>query len=78
MPSALRSPACPHGLPDLPEKDRAKLREGNALVDRAGQLQRLVLSLGILGGEENPASSYLWSLLSRQKFLQCSSVLDVQ
>ena len=77
MPSALRSPACPRGLPDLPENDRAKLREGNALADRAGQLQRLALSLGVLGGEENPASSYLWALASRQKFLQLVSVQDV-
>ena len=36
MPSALRSPAQPRGLAGLAPKDQAKLREGNALADRAG------------------------------------------
>ena len=78
MPSALRSPAQPRGLPGLTGKDKAKLQEGNALADRAGQLQRLAYALHVPGGEENPYSSYLWQLRNRVLFGRQPHVHDVR
>ncbi|CAK0877963.1 unnamed protein product [Prorocentrum cordatum] len=51
MPAALRSPQQPRGLAGLPPRGAAKLAEGNALADRAGQLARLTLGRKIPGGE---------------------------
>eukprot|EP00974_Lingulodinium_polyedra_P120765 11176350-Lingulodinium_polyedra.AAC.1 len=70
MPSALRSAAHPRGLPNLGRADQAKVTEGNALADKAGQLQRLAFAMRLPGGEENPATSFLWQLCSRCRFVQ--------
>ena len=67
MPGPLRSNAFVRGLPNLPEKDQEKLRVSNMLADFAGSLIRAARKLNIPGGEENPATSFLWLFPSRAK-----------
>ena len=43
-------------------------------TDRAGILQRLAYHYNILGGEENPCTSFPWVLPSQLKFMQCPRV----
>ncbi|CAK0845831.1 unnamed protein product, partial [Prorocentrum cordatum] len=76
MPAALRSPQQPRGLSGLPPRDAAKLADGSALADRAGQLARPALERKIPGGEENPAQSFPWALRSRGRFLAQLGVFD--
>ncbi|CAK0796024.1 unnamed protein product [Prorocentrum cordatum] len=77
MPAALRPPQQPRGLAGLPPRGAAKLAEGNALADRAGQLARLALEREVPGGEENPAQPHLWALPSRGRFLLQPNAFDV-
>ncbi len=42
------------GLPGLSTKDSEKISLGNRLADRAGQIQRLCLLHGVVGGEKTP------------------------
>ena len=73
MPCALRSSEFPRGLPDLPEQDAQKLALSNFLGDKAGRLQQIAYDMRIPGGEENPASSFLWLQPERQKMQERSS-----
>ncbi|CAK0886602.1 unnamed protein product, partial [Prorocentrum cordatum] len=75
-PAALRSPQQPRGLSGPPPRGAAKLAEGSALADRAGQLGRLALERRIPGGAENPAQSFLWALRSRARFPAQPDVFD--
>ena len=65
MPTALRSAERPRGLPDLAERDQARVVKANTLIDRAAQLLRLLEKLGIPACEENPWLSFLWWFRSR-------------
>ena len=75
FPCALRSAEHLSGLPDLPARDRELVRTSNLLAARAAAIQRLCIQLGVPGGEENPASSFLWDLPSRKKTHQHPRVL---
>eukprot|EP00959_Pyramimonas_sp_CCMP1952_P035279 739118-Pyramimonas_sp.AAC.1 len=66
----------PEGLPHLKDKDRAKLAESNRLAQRALALLQLAAQRNIPGGEENPESSFLWLLRSRQKFAERFKTVD--
>ena len=70
MPCALRGPLAVRGLPGLTGRDLEALKLSNFTADVAGRLQHLAYQLGIPGGEENPASSYLWQLPARLKMIQ--------
>ena len=76
MPRALRSPDFPEGLPHLEGRDREVLMESNRLAQRALALLRLAAERDIPGGEENPHSSFLWELPSRQKFAERYRITD--
>ena len=60
MPEPLRTNPRIQEVPNLLPKDAAKLRVSNQLADCAGALIKQAKSLGIHGGEENPATSFLW------------------
>ena len=78
MPQPLRSTEFPRGLANLSEKDSEKLRIYNKLGHFAAELQKIALRMNIPGGEENPASSFLWLQRSRQwmqRQEQCSSYI---
>ena len=70
MPCALRSPLAVRGLANLKGRDRQALQASNFMADVAGRLEHLAYKLGIPGGEENPASSYLWQFPSRKRLVQ--------
>ena len=76
MPGALRDRLHVRGLPGLVGKDLAGARLGNLLADRAGVLARMAYDRNLAGGEENPASSFLWLLRSRELFLRRPRVAD--
>ena len=59
MPGPLRSTMEPHGLPDLSEADRQRVALANLLADCTRVLLRAGLERGLVGGEENPAFSFL-------------------
>ena len=63
-PSALRSAEHPRGLPEC--RHLPKVRDANVLAQRAAEAARLAHARGIPGGEDNPASSFLWDLPSRR------------
>jgi len=70
MPNRLRDAQHVRGLSGLREKDRQALLRSNMLADRGGILARMAYQLNIPGGEENPASSWLWRFQSRQAFFK--------
>ena len=76
MPCRLRSAEHVRGLPDLLPKDHEAVRRGNLLADRVAALQSLAADLKVLGGEENPGSSWLWKLRSRATFAERPQVSD--
>ena len=76
-PCALRSLSCIRGLPNLSARDREEVALSNRLADRSGQLATLAYETGIRGGEENPASSYLWDFESRKRFARLPSARAV-
>ena len=51
-----------HGLPDLSEKDRAKVREGNALCYFSCRCLEAATSAGIVSSLEQPWSSFMWKM----------------
>ena len=67
MPRQLRSELHPRGLPGLPPGDQAQVVLGNACADRAEVLAAQAYRRGLPGGEENPATSWLWTLPSRAR-----------
>ena len=67
MPRRLRDAQHVRGLPELAASDRQLCNLSNMLADRAGRLQTLAYDYGLLGGEENPNSSWLWSFPFRKK-----------
>ena len=77
MPLPLRSRTFLRGLPDLSANERAKVTMSNRLADRGGQLQQLSHAVGIIGGEENPASSFLWDFPSRINFARRAGATPV-
>jgi hypothetical protein len=76
VPCRLRDAAHLRGLPGLSLKDSATVQRGNRLADRVGVLQRLAVEMKVIGGEENPGSSWLWQLPSRVAFLRPPSVSE--
>jgi hypothetical protein len=68
-PGALRDDLHVDGKCDLSSADMMKVRAGNRLARRVAELQQICLRMGIAGGEENPATSWLWKLPSRQRLL---------
>ena len=73
MPVALRSPAHPEGLPDLPPREHALLQLSNKLAQAAGHVLRLAVAARIPCGEEKPATSFLWLRPDRMHMQQSSS-----
>ena len=73
MPLALRDNEHARGRPGLSVRDQAKVTKSNRIVDRGGQLIALRRRCGVLGGEENPATSSLWSFPSRLRLLASPS-----
>ena len=78
FPCALRSREHLFGLPGLPLRERQLVITSNLLAQRSAAIQRLCIQLEIPGGEENPASSFLWELPSRQSIRKHPSVQAVQ
>lgn len=68
FPGPLRSAQQPRGLAGLTGKDLRRIRDANAVSDRAAILLRIGYERGLVGGEENPASSILW--LTKQRLQQ--------
>lgn len=66
MPQPLRSADAPQGLSELSECDAATVAEGNLLAARSAALTRAAYAQNVPGGEENPHSSFLWTLPSRR------------
>ena len=77
MPVPLITNASIRGVANLNKKDHAKLKLSNAVADKAGRLALLADQFGIVGGEENPATSFLWLFPSRVKFKQRTQVASV-
>jgi hypothetical protein len=65
-PCALRDKDNINGLSLLSSKDLAKVVAANSLAKYVGYLLRLCLRWNNPAGEENPASSFLWLMPSRQ------------
>ena len=76
-PAPLRDDVHPRGVPGLVGRDKAKVKEANLLADRAFLLYRVAAERGIVAVEENPATSWLWSLEQRRVFVQKAEVSDV-
>ena len=74
MPNRLRDNDHIRGLQGPKPKDLEVLKRSNTLTDRAGVLQRLAYQYKIVGGEENPCTSFLWVFPARVKFMQCPRV----
>ena len=70
MPQALRSNQYHRGRPGLCGKDLDKARVSNLLADRTASLFRTTCRMGVQGGEELPAASFLWMLSGRPHMLQ--------
>ena len=75
MPNRLRDRNHLRGLAGLAPRDQKVLANSNLMMDRAGILQRLAYDHGVPGGEENPASSFLWQMPGRQRFGTRSNVV---
>ena len=69
MPHALRSAACPRGLPNFSGRDKVALDIGNQLEKFSRDVLETCLERDIPCAEENPSSSLLWKLKSRQRLL---------
>ena len=76
MPSALRSPSCPMGLPGLSGKDLEHLTVSNKLGWVSQRIQRLCYKLNVPGAEENPWQSFLWLRPDRRSFAKLPQVCD--
>ena len=60
QPKPLRSDDFPHGLPDLTEKDRARVDCANASYKATTELILLLVGWGVSVSIENPANSLFW------------------
>jgi len=74
LPNRLRSNEQARGLSGLRPKDAAVLHLSKLLADRAGVLQRTARDHGVIGGEENPCSSFLGKFRTRETFLKHADV----
>ena len=74
MPSTLRSPSQPRGLSSLSPSDFEKVKDANLLADRVAVLTRLMIQRGGIVIEENPKTSHIWQLPSRQELLSRNDV----
>jgi hypothetical protein len=73
FPRKLRSLDCPRGIAGLSPADEQILKRGNQLADDAGKNLEVGKARGLCSGEENPASSFLWLLKSRQSMCKTAS-----
>jgi hypothetical protein len=76
FPGPLRSNEFPRGLKELDGKELRKVSLSNLISDRAATLIELARSRGLVGGEENPATSILWQTRARQAMITRPSVVD--
>eukprot|EP00959_Pyramimonas_sp_CCMP1952_P342558 7176790-Pyramimonas_sp.AAC.1 len=77
MPRRLRTKEHLRGLPGLEGADYHDVVTSNKLADRIALLLGIALRRQLPAGEENPASSLLWLLPSRQRFNSHANVQTV-
>ena len=70
QPQPLRSDDYPDGLPNLSEKEQARVDSANASYKATAELLSLLLGWNISVSIENPANSLFWKTSWIQKLLQ--------